>query len=84
MITLVSDGDDTEKKSAPLAHLLELHQFCWWHFQRRGQATDIDQRDITLPAFHAAQVTTRHARLQRQRLLRPAAHLAQLRQALAE
>ena len=72
------------RKSASLVHRLELQKSCWRQFQRRGQAADIDQRDIALAAFHAAQITASHTRLQRQRLLRPTTLLAQLRQTLAE
>ena len=65
-----------ERKSATFAHRLELQQIRRRQFQRCGQAADIDQGNIALPAFHPTQVAARHAGLQRQRLLRPAARLA--------
>jgi hypothetical protein len=84
--TLISDKDSgyEARKSASLVHRFELQKRCRRQLQRRGQAADIDQRDIALSAFHAAQITASHTRLQRQRLLRPATRLAQLRQTLAE
>ena len=76
---LIGIGEDyrmAARKSAPLTHRLELQQLRRRQFQRCGQAADIDKRNIALPAFHPAQVAARHAGLQRQRLLRPAARLA--------
>ena len=59
----------TAKKSASFTQRRKFQQRGGRHFQGRRQAANINQRNIALPALHAAQVAARDTGLQRQCLL---------------